>query len=85
LGVEAIGDKSEGTANLLRAYPPPVTYLSGTGARAYMEDEPFDRAGIQVTWSKHKATTNDSVLSVLFDYEDPMEIIMLTNEEDGET
>ena len=59
-----------------------MTYLSGTGARAYMGDcAPFRQAGIPVVWSAHQAITGDSILSVIFDHEDPMSVVL--REHDG--
>jgi hypothetical protein len=81
-GVDTIGDKAEGVLSFMRAYPTVDTYLSGTGAKAYMGDTPiFDEAGIKLAWSRHKAITHDSVVSLLVDYDDPMEIIMMEHEE----
>jgi hypothetical protein len=61
----------------------PMTYLSGTGARAYMGDcAPFNEAGIPVVWSAHKAVTGDSILSVLLDHEDPLSTVL---KEEGST
>lgn len=83
LGVDTIGDKAEGVVSLLRAWPQADTYLSGTGARAYMGDTAlFDEAGIKVQWSEHRAITHDSIVTLLMDYDDPMEIVMLTNTND---
>lgn len=59
----------------------PVTYLSGTGARTYMGDcAEFKEAGIPVIWSDHRAVTGDSILSVIFDYEDPLSTVLLEHE-----
>lgn len=77
LGLEAIGGKADGTLSLLRAYPNATAYLSGTGAKAYMEDTTiFDEAGIKVLWANHDPVTDDSIVSVLMDYDNPLEIIM---------
>jgi len=68
---------SAGLISAMQIFPPPLTYLSGTGARAYMGDcAEFTEAGIPVIWSNHEHVTGDSILSVLFDYEDPMSIVL---------
>jgi hypothetical protein len=83
LGVDTIGGKAEGVLSFMRVYPGVETYLSGIGAKAYMEDTSiFDEAGIKIEWSRHRAVTHDSVVTLLMDYADPMEIIMLENEGD---
>jgi hypothetical protein len=77
LGVESVGGKAEGCLSLLRAYPQATTYLSGTGARAYMGDTTiFDEAGIKVQWANHDPVTDDSIVSVLVDYDNPLDIVM---------
>jgi hypothetical protein len=43
-----------------------------------MEDtSAFDAAGVRVSWSRHKPLTNDSIVSVLMDYESPLDIVLL--------
>lgn len=79
LGADQIGDKAEGCASLMRVYPPGSIYLSGNGARTYMSDEDFAAFGVPLQWSRHKPITGDSVLTLLFDYADPLDIIMLEN------
>jgi hypothetical protein len=77
LGLEAIGGKAEGTLSLMRAYPHATTYLSGNGAKKYMEDTSiFDEAGIKVKWATHEAVTHDSIVTILMDYNNPLEIVM---------
>ncbi len=74
---------SEGIISVMRAFSGPLSYLSGTGGRTYMGDcEEFDEAGIPVIWSRHRAVTGDSILSVIFDYEDPMSVVLAETEED---
>jgi hypothetical protein len=59
----------------------PMTYLSGTGARAYMGDcADFIAAGIPVMWSNHRAISGDSILTTIFDHEDPLSVVLLENE-----
>ncbi|WP_148615349.1 WbqC family protein [Nocardioides rubriscoriae] len=70
-----------GIVSVMQAFPGPLEYLSGTGARAYMGDcHDFTEAGIPVIWSRHRATTGDSILSVLFDHEDPMGVVRAEHE-----
>lgn len=83
-GIDAHQPKAEGIIGFLQAYPGADTFLSGRGALSYMEDtSAFDEAGIKVVWSNHKVTTTDSIVSILMDYSDPMEIVMLEKEGDG--
>jgi hypothetical protein len=78
LGVATIGDKAEGVLSAMRGYPMADTYLSGTGAKAYMGDTTiFDEAGVKVEWSRHRAPTNDSIVTLLMDYDNPIELVML--------
>ena len=76
----AIPDHLRGATGLIHAmeaFPHPLTYLSGTGARAYMGDcAEFTAKNIPVMWSKHEHVTGDSILTVLFDYEDPMSMVL---------
>lgn len=68
---------SEGLIYAMEAFPHPLTYLSGTGARAYMGDcAEFAAKSIPVVWSAHEHVTGDSILTVLFDYEDPMSVVL---------
>jgi hypothetical protein len=77
LGLEAIGGKADGTLSLLRAYPQATAYLSGTGAKTYMSDTTiFEEAGIKVLWANHDPVTDDSIVTVLMDYNNPLEIVM---------
>jgi hypothetical protein len=81
LGVDTVGRKADGVLSLLRAYPQADTFLSGRGALKYMENTSiFDEAGIKVEWSRHRVTTYDSVLSVLMDHADPMDIVLMEEE-----
>ena len=55
-----------------------TSYLSGTGARDYIDEEAlkgFDERGIQLRWSEHTKTVGDSIVTLLMDYDDPLEII----------
>lgn len=55
-----------------------TSYLSGTGARDYIRDEGerrFRELGIDLVWSDHEKTTGDSIVTLLMDEDDPMEIV----------
>lgn len=68
---------SAGIIDVIQAFPPPIEYLSGAGGKSYMGDcQEFTDAGIPVHWSRHHAVTGDSILSVIFDYEDPLSIVL---------
>lgn len=72
---------SEGLISVMQAFPAPLAYLSGTGARAYMGDcAEFKAQDIPVIWSKHKHVTGDSILTVLFHYEDPLSVVLAEHE-----
>jgi hypothetical protein len=76
---------TEGLIYAMEAFPHPLTYLSGTGARAYMGDcAEFTAKGIPVIWSTHEHVTGDSILSVLFDYEDPLSVVLREKSEEEE-
>ena len=54
-------------------------YLTGAGASSYFGDDAAERfaaAGITLTWSTHRATTGDSIVSVLMDHDDPMDVVL---------
>ncbi|RYC05826.1 WbqC family protein [Nocardioides zhouii] len=55
-----------------------TSYLSGTGAKDYLGDEArarFADLGIGLEFSDHHKTTGDSIVTVLMDHDDPMEIV----------
>lgn len=55
-----------------------TSYLSGTGARDYIRDDGeqrFRELGIDLVWSDHEKTTGDSIVSVLMDHDDPLQVI----------
>ena len=55
-----------------------TSYLSGTGAKDYLGVEAqtkFAELGIGLEFSDHHKTTGDSIVTVLMDFDDPMEII----------
>ena len=79
------GTKVEGLLSYLSLYPSLDTYLAGPGAKKYMADTtPFDEVGIKVEWSRHAPVTGDSIVTLIMDYEDPMELVMREKSE-GET
>ncbi|MDR7252139.1 hypothetical protein J2X46_001115 [Nocardioides sp. BE266] len=54
-------------------------YLAGQGGKAYMGDDPearFAEEGLELLWSDHQHSTGDSIVSVLMDEDDPMEIVL---------
>jgi hypothetical protein len=54
-------------------------YLTGAGAASYFGDdaeERFAQAGIKLSWSTHHAVTGDSVVSILMDHDDPMDLVL---------
>lgn len=68
---------SAGIISVMQAFPGPLEYLSGVGGRTYMGDcHEFTEAGIPVIWSRHVPPTGDSILSVLFDHEDPPSVVL---------
>jgi hypothetical protein len=76
---------SAGIISTIQAFAGPMEYLSGAGGRAYMGDcREFTEAGIPVLWSRHEALTGDSVLSVIFDHEDPLRVVLAEHEETGD-
>ena len=55
-----------------------TSYLSGTGAKDYLGVEAqtkFADLGIGLEFSDHHKTTGDSIVTVLMDFDDPMEIV----------
>jgi hypothetical protein len=77
LGAPLKGTKSEAVVNALLQYGPGVHHLSGPGARVYMDENgEFTDAGITFEFTRHAPVTGDSIVSVLMDYNDPLEIVM---------
>lgn len=77
---------SSGIISVIQAFPGPMEYLSGVGARSYMGDcQEFTDADIPVIWSRHRPATGDSILTVLFDYEDPMSVVLAENDSEDST
>lgn len=71
------GAKTESVVHAMQAYGSDVHHLSGPGARTYMnENGEFDDAGISLEFTRHTPVTGDSIVSVLMDYADPLEIVM---------
>lgn len=55
-----------------------TSYLSGRGAMDYLGEEAqakFRELGIGLEFSDHQKTTGDSIVTVLMDYDDPMEVV----------
>lgn len=62
-----------------------TAYLSGVGASAYMGPDATDvfaDAGIELRWSQHLMTSPESVLTLLFDHDDPVGVISMRVIED---
>jgi hypothetical protein len=75
---------ADGVLSMLQRYDT-TTYLSGTGARAYMGDcRQFTEAGIDVVFSPHRPVTGDSILTVLMDYDEPMDVVLAEHDADPE-
>lgn len=79
LAAPLVGIRSPAIVNSLLHYGKGAvtTHLSGPGARAYMgEGQEFKDAGIELVFSQHLPVTGDSIVSVLMDYRDPLEVVM---------
>lgn len=58
-----------------------TAYLAGQGGKAYMGNDPearFAEEGLELLWSDHQHSTGDSIVSVLMDEDDPMEVVVRT-------
>lgn len=66
---------TDGLVELCRYYGA-QTYLSGTGGKAYLDESVMKGWQIDVLWSKHQSWTGDSILTTLFDKEEPMAWVM---------
>ncbi|SEB67339.1 WbqC-like protein family protein [Nocardioides exalbidus] len=56
-----------------------TAYLAGQGGRAYMGDDPegrFGQEGLELLWSHHQHSTGDSIVTLLMDKPDPMELVL---------
>lgn len=63
-----------------------TAYLAGQGGKSYMGDDPegrFVEEGIELFWSGHQHKTGDSIVSIIMDEEDPMEIVLRTDGGEG--
>ncbi len=63
-----------------------TSYLSGTGARVYIDDEgerSFAENGIELVWSDHAGSTGDSIVTLLMDHDDPMEVVLRRHGDPG--
>lgn len=64
-----------------------TSYLAGAGGAAYMGDDAAERfaaAGVRLEWSEHRHATGDSIVTVLMDHDDPMDVVMTRRAADGE-
>jgi len=78
------GAKTEALVHALQQYGTGVHHLSGPGARVYMnEGGEFDDAGIGFSFTRHAPVTGDSIVTVLMDYRDPLEIVLRTEGQEG--
>lgn len=66
--------KDEGILELCEFYGADE-YLSGTGARAYLDPERFERAGVKLHWSTHRPITQNSMIEVMAMTSEPMEVV----------
>jgi hypothetical protein len=83
IGSPLKGAKTEAVVHALQQYGRDVHHLSGPGARVYMnENGEFDDAGLTFGFTRHLPVTGDSIVSVLMDYRDPLEVV-LREEGDG--
>ena len=77
VGAPLKGTKSEAVVHALRQYGTEVHHLSGPGARVYMnENGEFDEAGITYEFTRPASVTGDSIVTVLMDYRDPLEVVL---------
>lgn len=56
-----------------------TSYLAGPGGRSYMgedAEERFAAAGLGLEWSQHQVTTGDSIVNLLMDEPDPMDVVL---------
>jgi hypothetical protein len=81
LGKHTEKPKVEGMLEYLSVYKGVDALLSGTGAASYMEDTtPFEDAGIKVIWSNHDPITDDSAVTLLMNYDNPIELVLREKE-----
>jgi WbqC-like protein family len=87
IGLRQEAKGNAGVISALQAFAERPTYLSGTGGRAYMGDcSEYAEAGIDVLFSRHVPVTGDSILSVIFDYANPLDVVLAEHDDgrDGE-
>lgn len=56
-----------------------TSYLAGPGGRAYMGEDAearFARSGLELLWSQHQVTTGDSIVNLLVDEAEPMDLVL---------
>lgn len=77
IGSPLKGAKSEAVVHGLQQYGSDVHHLSGPGAKVYMDENgEFTDAGITFEFTRHAPVTGDSIVSVLMDHRDPLEIVL---------
>jgi hypothetical protein len=77
IGFPLKGTKSEAVVHALKQYGRDVHHLSGPGARFYMDEHgEFTDAGITYEFTRHASVTGDSIVTVLMDFEYPLEVVM---------
>lgn len=73
------GRGTDGLIDVCRQYAGVSKYLSGAGGRAYMGDDPegqFAAEGYGLRWMNYASPTEDSILTLLFNEENPVETMM---------
>ena len=58
-----------------------TAYLAGQGGKAYMGEAPegrFENEGLELLWSDHQHATGDSIVTVLMDWDEPMDVVLAT-------
>jgi len=83
IGSPLKGAKSEAVVHGLQQYGSDVHHLSGPGAKVYMDENgEFSDAGITFEFTRHTPVTGDSIVTVLMDYRDPLEIVLAEGDDE---